>query len=1043
MSQTLLPSVDEIVSSSPAEILNFLEKLLIMLEIEQSSAEACGILHRLASKLESLGENSGHLTFKNLKVPGVSDPIRLILNPAVFSPEFWGRTFAEGLLKNTEHFRGKKIVELGTGSGWISLLLLQRSPVREVLGLDINPVAVTLANINKWLNGSNPDGTLKLALSGEPIVKAFRAEQSDLLQTPLSRDEKFDRIIGCIPQVLHPVPEKNADSPQDLSYQDLYDLSNYCFNQGILEDRFGLPLIARALEEAQLCLNLQGSLTLILGGRPGQQAIEEMFRRRGYSPKLTWVRRIQQADDTDLVQLVNLEEAFGIKFHFFISQESRQSIPASTAVELKKRGEKIFHDLLVYQAETQFEKPTLGFLKNLHALSLDGLRRELDLSRLSEEQIGFLERLSNELLKRRTIPYPHEMGDINFREKLAQFLSFYCHYEAQPDHLFVGPDRQQLLAMILKMVAVSGDKVLLSSSLDPLYGSICRQQGLEPILGNNDLNELLSMDEVFGARICIISPYQLKDPSPLLLDTLIHQAEANPQRCYIIDDSEHFEIGSQIQSNLLLRLLGQRKVPSNLIFLYGLIKNTVCPDFELSFLINAPSEWIHGLQYCAELSYSRISFIVQLYYEWLFDELLSFPFVEANSKIKSNIAKSGIELSKQFEHISSDPVFEEKPISLETNNIVRLDYGEFEWTVPNLLIKGLLKGFLEGRSDSLTDTLQERVAAYVSKTRHASVDSKNIVLGQGVFPLSCSLIQTLNQRLGRPALVAVPKGSYGPVFPMLSYYSANVVTFDTNLSNGFFPRAEDIDALSTKPDLIYISQPANPSGIFLEPENIRKLLKVCAERQIYLFADEIFFLLSDSSLGRWTPAELSFVYNASQEERKYLFMADGLAKAFAAGGLRCGFMLCPDENWATHLRANGAKVPQVVLRAWDRLYSAFLPESPHQLIDGKSEFAEVQEYLDGARSMLTDHRKTLIELLQKHGLSDGLKYARRGGMFLLAKMGAQTDQLAKNKSVLLNSDKWSRSEDWARVCFGVEEKSFELALRQLSDFLSEAEKCGK
>ncbi len=1037
MSPKLLPSVDEIVSSSPAEILAFLEKLLNMLENEQTSADACGVLHKLAAKLDKLGENSGHLTFKNLKVPGVAEPIRLILNPAVFSPEFWGRTFAEGLLKNTEHFRGKKIVELGTGSGWISLLLLQRSPVVEVLGLDINPVAVTLANINKWLNGSNEDGSLRMALSGVPIVKAFRAEQSDLLQTPLSRDEKFDRIIGCIPQVLHPVPEKNAESLQDLSYQDLYDLSNYCFNQGILEDRFGLPLIARALEEAQLCLNLQGSLTLILGGRPGQQAIEEMFKRRGYSPSLTWVRRIQQADDTDLVQLVNLEEAYGIKFHFFISQESRQSIPASTAVQLKKRGESIFHDLLVYQAETQFEKPTLGFLRNLHQLSLDGLRRELDLSRLSEEQIGFLERLSNELLQRRTIPYPHEKGDAHFREKLAQFLSFYCHYNANPEHLFVGPDRPQLLSMILKMVAKPGDGVLLSSSLDPLYGELCRQQGLEPILGNNDLSELLSMDAVFAARICVIAPYQLKDPSPLILDTLIQQAEANPDRCYIIDDSEHFEIGSQIQSNLLLRLLGQRKVPSNLIFLYGLIKNTVCPDFELSFLINAPDDWIHGLEYCAELSYSRISFIVQLYYEWLFDELLSFPFVESGQRTRNNVAKTGIELSDEFEQISADPVFEDKPIPLETAELVRLDYGEFEYPVPNLLIKGLLKGFLEGRSDSLTETLQERVAAYVQKTRHAKVNPANIVLGQGVFPLSSSLIQALNKKLGRPALVAVPKGSYGPIFPMLQYHAAEVITFDTKLANGFFPLAEDIALLNRKPDLIYISQPANPSGIFLEPENIKKILKVCAERQIYLFADEIFFLLSDASLGRWTPAELSFAYNASAEERKYLFVADGLAKAFAAGGIRCGFMLCPDEIWANYLRNHGTKVPQVVLRAWDRLYSAFLPESPHQLIDGKSEFAEVQEYLDGARAILSDHRKSLLDLLQKHELADGLKYARRGGMFLLAKLGGKTDTLATRKAILMNPDKWSRSDDWARACFGIEEKSFEMAMRKLKDFLTE------
>ncbi|MBX9725143.1 MAG: aminotransferase class I/II-fold pyridoxal phosphate-dependent enzyme, partial [Candidatus Obscuribacterales bacterium] len=636
---------------------------------------------------------------------------------------------------------------------------------------------------------------------------------------------------------------KGSEDAHDLSYEDLHDLSNYCFNQGILEDRFGLPLIARALEEAQLCLSPQGSLTLILGGRPGQEAIEEMFRRRAYIPHLVWVRRIQQADDTDLVQLVNLEEAFGIKFHFFVSPNSRMSIPASTAVGLKARGEKIYHDLLVYQADTQFEKPTLGFLNNLHRLGLDKLRRELDLSRLTDEQVCFLERLSKELLKNKTIPYPHEKGDLPFREKLAKFLSFYCYYNANPEDLFVGPERRQLLSMILKMVSLSGDKVLLSSSLEPLYAWHCKQQGLDIVLGNNDLSELLQLDTVFAPRICIIAPYQLKDPSPLVLDSLIKQAEAHPDRCYLIDDSEHFEIGSEIQSNLLLRLLGEKKVPDNLIFLYGLIKNTVFPDFELSFLINAPSEWVNSLEYGAELSYSRISYIIQLYYEWLFDELLSFPFAEGGAGVIPHKTISGISLSPHFMSVAADPVFDAKPIDLEQPDLIRLDYGEFEAPVPNLLVKGLLKGFLESRSDALPEMMQQRVASYVLKTRHATIDPCSVVLGQGVFPLVGALIQALRERLGRPPVVALPRGSYGSIFPLLSYFNAEVDVIETSPSRAFVLSADDILGLKRVPDLLFVSQPSNPSGIFVEAEMVRKIIKVCAEKGIYIFSDEIFFLL--------------------------------------------------------------------------------------------------------------------------------------------------------------------------------------------------------
>ncbi|MBX9568830.1 MAG: aminotransferase class I/II-fold pyridoxal phosphate-dependent enzyme [Candidatus Obscuribacterales bacterium] len=1142
-------------SADSHQTTKLLHELLRSLDESSSNKAALASLHKLALLLEKEEHEPGefakrrNLFIKTLRVPGIDEPIKVLLNSAVFSPEFWGRTFAEGILKSSESFSSKTVVELGTGSGWISLLLLKRTAAIKVLGLDINPIAVLLANLNKWLNGTKSDGSVILSPAGIPIAQAFHAEVSDLLGFPLAQAMRFDRIIGCIPQVLHPVPEK-AEQGDDLSYEDLYDLSNYCFNQGILEDRFGLPLIARALEEAQLCLNPNGQLLFILGGRPGQQAIEEVFRRRGYKPNLAWVRRIQQADDTDLIQLVQLEKAYGIKFHFFSSPTSRQSIPAATAVGLQQLGRKIFHDLLVYQAETQFEKPTLAFVRNLHKLRLDSLRKELDFSRASDEQMSFLERLSSELLIQKRIPYPHEKGDHSFREKLARFLALYCHYPVHPEDLFVGAERQQLLAMILKMVSRPSDKVLLSSSLEELYGRVLSQQGLEIIQGNNDLDELLELDAVFQPRISVFSPQQLNQLSPLVLDTLIEHAHAHPERWYLVDDSENFDIGSQLQSNLLMRLLAHKQAPPNLIFLYGLIKNTVCPDFELSFLINAPKEWVDGLEYCAELSYSRISYIIQLYYEWLFDELLSFPFAESGALQLNPKDISGLSLSEPFKKIAADPVFDPKPISLESAGLIRLDYGEFEEDVPDLLLKGLVKGFLENSSEDLSSIVQHRVAAYLKYTRKIEVDPRSIVLGQGSFPLFGTLLQVLRDRLGRAPVVALANGTYGPIFPMAKYYGAEIDLIETDESNGFAVTVKHLASLSRKPDLLLLAQPANPSGLFLSARDLEALANYCAEHGIFVCSDEIFFLLSDvwdaetvahsendsniktsvsppisdsdSHFSRtthgvaptdgsvdnarmgatngvapadgnvdnarmgatpciahdsdlrlplgsipvapascrplssesdtglilrqeegaqtctWTPPDLSFAYYLRADDiRKQVFVADGLAKAFAAGGLRCGFMLCPDRSWADDMRAYLSPIPQAILRAWDRLYSVFLDSSPHQLIDIESERREVEQYLLQVRSRLRKNRESLLLILQKYKLDDGLPDAKRGALFLLAKMGKLSAELARQEKVLTNPGAWGRTGDWVRFCFCVDQDKLEQALLRIEKFLNE------
>ncbi len=1030
-----------------------LNKLVDAIECESTRVEALRHLHTLADYLETRlpiagippASKSGEkakmasdplaamLNLKVISIPGSAAPLKLLLHTAVFSPEEWAKTFAEGLLKNTDLFRGKTLVELGTGSGWISLLMLMRTQASQILGLDINPIAVSIARLNSWLNGTTSDGAFVNSQFGIPFSQAFTARESDLLGEPLSRKSKFDHIIGCIPQVLHPDPRKGHDDSGERSHKDLYDLSNYCFQQGILEDRFGLPLIARALEEAQLCLNPGGRLTLVLGGRPGPQAIDQMFRRRGWEPTLIWSRRIQQADDTDLVSLVEIERADQIRFNFFLSRDSQTPVSAETGVTVLGKDKPIYHDLLVYQAETRYENPTFGFVRNLHRLGLDRLRKELDFSRISEEMVSFLNRFSSELLAHKTLPYPHECGDIGLRTALSRFLSNYCHYPTKPDALFVGPERSQLLALVLKAILPPNSSVLLSSSLDSVYRSTLDQLGLKVILGNDDLSELNNLDQLLAPAACVLAPQQLANPSSLTLEHLFEQARANPNRFYIIDDSAQFNIGSELNSNMTLRMAGRQPLPENLIFLYGLIKNTVFPDFELSFLVNAPESWMTALEIGAELTYSRIPYQVQLYYQWLFEELLAFPFPEADVPPMLNKSAGGV--LPIIEHIAADPVFAPKPISLDDERLIRFDYGEVEHPVPELLIKGVFKGFLEQDSDLLPSVVRHRVKAYLESTRRTDVDENRIVLAKGVFPALAALLATLTQRLGRPPIVALPVGSYGPLYTLVTYHGGRPIEVKTEAQRGFMLDVAAIEGLDVKPDLLWITQPNNPSGLFYDSQAVESLYKECSQRGIYMLADEIFFLLSDNRLGEWTPQSLSFLPLTKTDGGKYLFLADGVAKSFAAGGLRAGFLVCPDAGFASQIQSMTPLPPRSTLRAWDTLYSAFLKESPHLLVDVKEELDGLKNYLVDLRSDLSKRRKKLLTLFKEHEIDDKMDTPYRGGIFLMAKLGEFRKQLAEEKKLLINEDAWCRTPEWSRVSFSVPGEKFDEAFDRLAAFL--------
>jgi len=1036
--------------TAPEQIMQTLDHLLACLENPQLRMIAVGELHKLSSLLEAQGEKSqAHLMLRKMTVKNLSQPIKLLLTPAVFSPEMWGRTFAEGLLKDPDQFHGKSAVELGTGSGWISLLLLLTTHVKEILALDLNPIAVLLAKLNAWLNGTTPDGYPVTSQLGVPIVGALRVQQSDLLSVVIDSNtkEKFHHIIGCIPQVLHPVEEQSTFSEvnEGINEKDLYDLSNYCFRQGILEDRFGLPLIARALEQSQICLKPQGKVTFIIGGRPGPKEIQAMFERRAFIPELVLSRRIEQADDTDLDSLVELERAHDIKFHFFISKNSQDSVSADTAVKILKQGACIYHDLLVYRAESnpKFERSLFEFLDNLHKLKLDNLRSELDFSRLSEEQVSFLGRLTRELLQSRYLPYPHERGDLSFREKLSRFLQVYCHVKYDAQKLFVGPERIQLLEMILKMVLSKGGRILLSESLKEVYGRLLDNIDCIGCYANDDLPEIFNLDDILNPEIVLIAAKQFSRPSPLLLDALFQQALKHPKRLYILDDSANFDIGSGLDANITLRLAGQAVVPSNLIFLYGLTKNTVCPDLELSFLLNAPEHWPEHFDVTSELSYSRISYPGQLYYEWLFDDLLDLPFPdEPQNAMKVHKTVFNPSLNFNFVTAASDAVFAPKPIDVEHphKDLIRLDYGEFEHEVPDLLIKGLIKGFVEpsASGQKMKEVMRSRIAAYLKHTRNADINQNQIALGQGVFPLLAGMLGALALKLGRKPLVALHTGSYGPLFPLLAYHDARLVEVETKAENGFLLQVGELEKLREKPDLIWITNPSNPSGYFYTEKEIKEIGEYCSKNNILLLADEIFFLLSDTACGDWTPPDLSFASLYSSGAFDNVFVCDGVAKAFAAGGLRCGFITCPDEDWAYRIQTQTVLPSNVLLRAWDNLYSAFLDVAPHSMLDVNEASKEVKIYLDQARSLLSNHRNELHNLLARFNLDLKVgsgKDRLRGGMFSLARLSAHQKELATKELLLLNPDDWSRTKEFARICFSLPESKWQEALKRLEKYL--------
>jgi tRNA1Val (adenine37-N6)-methyltransferase len=109
-----------------------------------------------------------------------------------------------GILANVS--KAKNVLEVGTGTGIISLMLAQRNPDVEILGIDINTEAVNISQTN---------------FSNSPFSDRIKSKLQDLKN--FETEKKFDLIISNPPYFEINNSEKDILARQrlELNFSDL------------------------------------------------------------------------------------------------------------------------------------------------------------------------------------------------------------------------------------------------------------------------------------------------------------------------------------------------------------------------------------------------------------------------------------------------------------------------------------------------------------------------------------------------------------------------------------------------------------------------------------------------------------------------------------------------------------------------------------------------------------------------------------------------------------------------------------------------------
>ncbi|TQV74723.1 aminotransferase class I/II-fold pyridoxal phosphate-dependent enzyme [Aliikangiella marina] len=1017
--------------------------LLLELEAQDTRPRALQFLNALVAYVDEAQPSNCHFQLLRQNILDYKDRtvnLRLFQFPSTFLPEAWSFTFYEGLIRypSTDYFQ-KQMVELGCGIGWITIALALRYAPQTIFGLDINPKAIVCAKLNLFLNAYDQHGNQMLVADGSALIDRVKFYESNLF-SHFEGDDKveLDRIIGCIPQVLNPEPEAMEDLIAETSSDEyLHSLSNYFAKQGFIEDQFGLGLIASAVEQSIPILKSNGKLILNLGGRPGRNVLERLMQRRGFRVRRVWQTQVEQAADTEIDALVDIEKSVGHRFEFYMSANSDTPIDATTALEYAKAGGKIYHSVDVYEAEMLFPQQVKSIYSSVDKIGGNALRSAIDLTYDNfddaEERYSFLAFLAEQLQKISYFPYQSTTGLDYFRQQLSEYFRYYLRVDIKESNLVVTPGRRELLDSLL--INYQPSLVLVEKSLGQLLDQTSLASSAQLLHVPAKVEYILELVEKLKPKMVVTSINEYEIQSSHLIGQLVECCIRN--NCLlIIDLTNNIDLSSQPEIHGVYRYLSNNGLPGNLVIMAALINNRVYQNYTLNFTLINNSLMVKNLADAAELTYSRTPFLKQLYYAHLLEELLYFQRTRATEIESVGAPGSGylLTLSENASKAFSHPAIAGNHLGFD-DDTVRLDYGENELPTPELLKEFLFESYLVRKylpEEVSADDPLRRVLARRFKIPK-NLYSK-IVYGNGVAPIYAALLK-LCIKEGKQ--IIIPSGSYGYFKAAAEYEKLSYIELKTQESALFKITPELLrECLARNPGswLLLNAPIINPTGVIYNQSELSELIAIATEYDSTVIVDCIFSGLEFEADLSWDLSENIEAISRTKQSR--LVLMGGLSKEFSAGGIRFGY------SWSTSKRLLLALETEI-------------PHSPHftlgyaarKLISAQlTHDKELIQHLQHQRETLKKRARLLTEVLENNGWQ---VIPPQGGLFLVAKPqrliekqkldlvtagDTITQKLFEEKNLVINNSTWTGLPGYCRFVLSGNDSDFAESVKRLREF---------
>ncbi|EMR07378.1 Aspartate aminotransferase [Bhargavaea cecembensis DSE10] len=226
-----------------------------------------------------------------------------------------------------------------------------------------------------------------------------------------------------------------------------------------------------------------------------------------------------------------------------------------------------------------------------------------------------------------------------------------------------------------------------------------------------------------------------------------------------------------------------------------------------------------------------------------------------------------------------------KQMKKEGIDVIGLGAGEPDYNTPDHIIEAAYASMKEGKTKYTPagglPELKDAIIRKMSGDHGLTYKPSEVLVGIGAKHVLYTLFQVILDP-GDEVIIPIP---YWVSYPEQVKLAGGVpVHVDGSVESGFKITAEQLkEAVSDKTKAFILNSPSNPSGMIYTEDELRDILEVCREADIWIISDEIYEKLI------YGDAEHVSIATLSDDAKERTIVINGVSKSHSMTGWRIGY----------------------------------------------------------------------------------------------------------------------------------------------------------